>query len=210
MFPCMQQIIDFILNTVDGWGYWGVFILMVVESSFIPFPSEVVIIPAGYLAYQGKMNLAVIIFLGTAGSLVGALVNYYLSIFIGRAVIIRFGKYFLITEDKLEKSEEFFKKHGSFSTFTGRLIPVIRQLISIPAGLSRMNLWKFSVFTSLGAGIWVIILALLGYFIGHSEELLKQYTKLIVLSLLIIIAIAVVIYVYRHKKNQKKAENNKN
>jgi membrane protein DedA with SNARE-associated domain len=147
----MQQIIDFILNTVDGWGYWGVFILMVIESSFIPFPSEVVIVPAGYLAYQGKMSLTVIILLGTLGSLVGALINYYLSIFIGRAFIIKFGRYFLITEDKLEKSEDFFKKHGSFSTFTGRLIPVIRQLISIPAGLSRMNIIKFSFYTPVGS-----------------------------------------------------------
>ena len=201
----MQEIIDFILKTVDGWGYWGVFILMVIESSFIPFPSEVVIVPAGYLAYQGKMNLAFIIFLGTLGSLVGALINYYLSIFIGRAVIIKFGRYFLITEDKVKKSEEFFEKHGSFSTFTGRLVPVIRQLISIPAGLSKMNIAKFSLFTSLGAGIWVIILALLGYFIGHSEDLLKQYTKFVVMSLMVMVVVAVSIYVYWHRKKSQKS-----
>jgi len=203
----MHEIIQFILKAVEGWGYWGVFVLMVVESSFIPFPSEVIIVPAGYLAYQGKMNLGIVILMGTLGSLVGALINYYLSIFIGRAVIIKFGRYFLISEDKLEKSEEFFKKHGSFSTFTGRLVPVIRQLISIPAGLSRMNIIKFSFFTSLGAGIWVAILAFLGYFIGHNEELLKEYTKIIIITLLVLVVVAIALYIYIHNKKSEKTSN---
>lgn len=200
----MQTFIDFILHTVDGWGYWGIFFLMVIESSFIPFPSEIVIIPAGYLAHQGKMDMSMIIFCGIMGSLGGAFINYYLALFVGRRFLQKYGKYFFISEKNLDKSEEFFRKHGSFSTFTGRLIPVIRQLISIPAGLAKMNLLPFCIYTSLGAGIWVIILALLGYFIGHNETLLREYIHIIIVVLMVFIIIATVFYVIWNKKKAKK------
>lgn len=195
-----HEFVDFILNMVQDWGYLGVFILMIVESSFIPFPSEVIIVPAGYLASQGKMNLYYIILLGTLGSLIGALINYYLALFVGRNFIIKFGKYFLINEDKLDKTDYFFKKHGVISTFIGRLIPMIRQLISVPAGLSRMNIFKFSIFTCLGAGIWVTILALLGYFLGENEDLIKQYLQLILLVIAVLSIIIIAIYIFIQKK----------
>lgn len=199
----MAEIIEFILFTVANWGYLGIFCLMTIESSFIPFPSEVVMIPAGYLAFKGEMSLWMILFSGTAGSLFGALINYYLAFFLGRRFLRKFGKYFLLKEDNLDIVEKFFKKHGAFSTFSGRLIPMIRQLISIPAGLAKMNLPKFMFYTSLGSGIWATILTLLGYFIGQNEELIKEYLRLIVVSLLVLIAIAAAIYVKINKNNEK-------
>ncbi|MEK7843517.1 MAG: DedA family protein, partial [Pseudomonadota bacterium] len=156
----MYEIIDWIVRTVGGLGYPGIFIMMFLESSFVPFPSEVVMIPAGYLAYKGEMNLVLAILAGTLGSLTGALFNYYLAVKLGRPFLLHYGKYVMFSEASLRKMEDFFARHGHISTFTGRLIPVVRQYISLPAGLARMNLAVFSFYTSLGAGIWVTILAL--------------------------------------------------
>jgi membrane protein DedA with SNARE-associated domain len=152
-------------------------------------------VPAGYLAYKGEMNLFWAIFAGIAGSLAGAVFNYFLAIKYGRAFIQRYGKYVLFKEETLQKMENFFAKHGHISTFSGRLIPAVRQYISLPAGLARMNLFKFSLYTSLGAGIWVLILALLGYFIGHNQALIKEYLQIIILSILVLLAIMVLFYV---------------
>ena len=152
--------------------YLMVFLLMVVESSFIPFPSEVVVPPAAYLACTSSdVNIFIIVLLATAGALGGALINYYLSMWIGRPLVYRFadsrfGHACLIDREKVENAELYFDKHGAISTFLGRLIPAVRQLISIPAGLARMNVGKFTIFTCLGAGAWNIVLALLGYWLG--------------------------------------------
>ena len=175
--------------------------MMFLESSFIPFPSEVVMIPAGYLAYKGEMNLVLIILAGTFGSLMGALLNYYLAIKLGRPFLLRYGKYVMFNEASLKKMEDFFARHGHVSTFTGRLIPVVRQYISLPAGLARMNLMVFSFYTSLGAGIWVAILALLGYYIGGNELLIKEYLRDIIITLVVSIIIGIAGYLrwQRHK-----------
>jgi membrane protein DedA with SNARE-associated domain len=202
----MQTFIDFILHTVEAWGYWGLFLLMLMENSFIPLPSELIVVPAGYLAHQGSMNLAGVIFSALMGSLCGALINYYLALFVGRRFLYKYGKYFFISEKNLDKSEEFFRNHGAFSTFTGRLTPVIRQFIPIPAGLARMNIASFCFYTSLGAGIWVTILTLLGYFIGHNQALLEKYMPIIAFVLLVLIIVATVIYVFWHKKKAKKLQ----
>ncbi|MCX7184064.1 MAG: DedA family protein [Nitrosospira sp.] len=185
----MYEIIDWIVRTVGGLGYPGIFIMMFLESSFVPFPSEVVMIPAGYLAYKGEMNLLLAILAGTLGSLMGALFNYYLAIKLGRPFLLHYGKYVMFNEASLQKMEDFFARHGHISTFTGRLIPVVRQYISLPAGLARMNLAVFSFYTSLGAGIWVTILALLGYFIGGNELLIREYLR----SIIIILAVAIIL-----------------
>ncbi|MEA2049228.1 MAG: DedA family protein [Campylobacterota bacterium] len=191
----LHEIVDFIVNTVSDLGYIGIFIMMFLESSFFPFPSEVVMVPAGYLAAKGDMNIFIAIFSGIAGSLAGAVFNYFLAVKYGRAFLSKYGKYVLIKEETLEKMENFFAKHGHISTFSGRLIPAVRQYISLPAGLARMNLWKFSLYTSLGAGIWVIILTLLGYFIGHNQELISEYLKIIVISILLLLAIGIIFYI---------------
>lgn len=153
---------------VENASYWFVFIFMLIESSFIPFPSEVVVPPAAYLAAtKGDMNFFGIVLVATAGAICGALVNYYLSLWIGRPLVYKFansryGHACLIDQAKVEKAEAYFDKHGAISTFIGRLIPAVRQLISIPAGLARMNVGVFVIFTGLGALVWNLVLALLG------------------------------------------------
>lgn len=191
----LQHIVDFIVQTVGNLGYFGIFAMMFLESSFFPFPSEVVMVPAGYLASKNEMNIFLAIFMGIFGSLTGAIFNYYLAIKFGRRFLIRYGKYFFLQEESLQKMETFFTNHGHISTFSGRLIPGVRQYISLPAGLARMNLFKFSLYTSLGAGIWVVILTLLGYFIGQNQEEIKSYLHIITIAILILIAIAVFVYV---------------
>jgi len=198
----LHDIIQFIVDTVGAWGYPGIFLLMALESSFFPFPSEVVMIPAGYLAYKGEMNLFLAIAAGIAVSLAGALFNYWLAMHLGRPFLLRYGKYVLFKEHSLQRMEDFFARHGHISTFTGRLIPAVRQYISLPAGLARMNLAVFSFYTSLGAGIWVTILALLGYTLGHNEAAIRDNLKLI--TLITLGAVAVIILLYVRIKLKKK------
>lgn len=196
----LSSIINFIVETVSSLGYFGIFIMMFLESSFFPFPSEVVMIPAGYLASKGEMNIYLVLLFGILGSLAGALFNYYFAIKLGRAFLLRYGKYILISEETILKMEEFFKNHGHISTFSGRLIPGVRQYISLPAGLARMNIFVFSLYTSLGAGIWVLILTILGYFLGNNQALVKEYLHIIVIVILILLAIFVYFYYRRVKK----------
>ncbi len=196
----LHEIVDFIVNTVGDLGYIGIFVMMFLESTFFPFPSEVVMIPAGYLVYKGEMNMAMVLIAGITGSLAGALFNYYLAIYIGRSIIIKYGKYFFIKESTIIKAEEFFAKHGHISTFSGRLIPAVRQLISFPAGLARMNIVSFSIYTTLGASVWVIILTLLGYYIGDNEALVKEYLSTIIYILLGLIVVGGFIYYKRINK----------
>lgn len=196
----LDSIVDFIVQTVGTLGYSGIFIMMFLESTFFPFPSEVVMIPAGYLVHKGEMNMAMVLFCGISGSLAGALFNYYLAIYVGRAVLIKYGKYFFIKESTIQKAERFFENHGHISTFSGRLIPAVRQLISFPAGLARMNIVSFSIYTTLGASIWVVILTLLGYYIGDNEALVKEYLSTIIYVLLGLIALGAFIYYKRINK----------
>jgi len=184
---------------VDSWGYFGIFVGMFLESSFFPFPSEVMMIPAGYLAFQGKMNLLLAITAGVGGSLSGALFNYFLAAKYGRPFLLKYGKYFFLKPTSLEKLEQFFAKHGDISTFSGRLIPGIRQYISMPAGLARMHLGKFSLYTAAGAGIWVIILTLLGYYVGANESEVAYYLKNITMIALAGIAMLGLFYYLRHR-----------
>ena len=196
----LHEIVDIVVNTVDSLGYIGIFIMMFLESSFFPFPSEVAMIPAGLLAAQGKMSLILAIMIGIAGSLSGALFNYFLAVKFGRGFLVKYGKYFFIKEETIAKTEQFFKDHGAISTFTGRLIPAVRQYISFPAGLARMDLKTFSFYTILGAGTWVTILALIGYFFGANADLAKEYTREITIGILSALAILVFWYVRRQKK----------
>ena len=153
--------VEWAASNAHLWGFLFVFGLMAVESSFVPFPSEVIMIPAGFLAFRGEMStgdpwtdLVLMVLCGTLGSLAGAYVNYFLALKLGRPVLYRYGKYVLFSNPTLERAEEIFREYGDITTFVCRLIPAIRQLISIPAGLARMRLTRFSFFTALGAGIW--------------------------------------------------------
>ncbi len=200
----MGALIDWIVQTVGSLGYLGIFFMMFLESSFFPFPSEVVMIPAGYLASKGEMNIWIAIVMGILGSIAGALFNYYLAVKLGRKLLLKYGHYVFFTKETLEKVENFFQKHGSFSTLSGRLIPVIRQYVSLPAGLARMNLWLFSLYTGLGAGIWVSILAFLGYYFGQNEALLKENLHLVTIAVVSLIAVSGAIYIWLHKKKERK------
>ena len=192
----LHELAQLLVNQIFDWGYFGIFIMMAIESSFIPFPSEIVLIPAGYLVSQGSMSIGMIMLSALGGSLVGALINYYLALTLGRKVLIRYGKYFFIKEEALLKMEDFFAKHGHISTFTGRLIPGIRQLISIPAGLARMNRVEFSTFTLLGAGIWALVLTLLGYFLGENQALIDAYLKEITIVTVVVVVGIILVYFY--------------
>ena len=196
----MRELAQVIVDLIFDWGYLGIFLLMAVESSFIPFPSEIVLIPAGYLASTGDMSIFMIMSSALGGSMVGAFINYYLALLLGRKILKRYGKYFFIKESALEKMDSYFEKHGHISTFIGRLIPGIRQLISIPAGLSRMNLVVFSTYTALGAGIWALILVMLGYFIGENQELIDTYLKQITIIVVVVLILLGSWYAYYQKK----------
>jgi len=206
MSEMLHTVIQWIVDVVSQLGYPGIVILMFLESSFFPFPSEVVIIPAGYLASQGEMNMFIVIAMGILGSWLGALLNYYLAVYLGRPFLLRWGKYFFLTEDKFLKVEGFFRRHGEISTFTGRLITVVRQYISFPAGLARMNIGRFLFYTGLGAGIWVTILAYIGYIAGKNEELIKQYSHQATFGVLVFCGILISGYVFfQWRKTKKRA-----
>ena len=194
----LHDIIDFIVSSVSSWGYAGIFVMMFLESSFFPFPSEVAMIPAGYLAHKGEMSLVLAFISGTLGSLLGAIFNYYLCYFFGREIILKYGKFVGITHEKMDKFEAFFNKHGEISTFNSRLIPGIRQYISLPAGLAKMNIFRFCLFTTLGAGIWCAVLLAIGYFLGSNPD--KQTLLTITIVLLAVVAVISAIYIVKQRK----------
>ncbi len=197
----LHDFIDWILHVVQGWGYAGIFILMALESTVLPVPSELVLVPAGYLAYQGKMNFLLIVTASTVGSLLGASINYAFALWVGRPFLERWGKYFFVRPPLLHRTDAFFAKHGAVSTFTGRLIPGIRHLISLPAGLTRMNFGKFTFYTCLGAGTWSLILTAMGYLIGGNEALVQQYLKQITIGLVAAVTAGLLFY-WRWQKNR--------
>lgn len=195
---------------MDNMNYGTVTLLMAIESSFIPFPSEVVVPPAAYKALEeeSNMNIVLVVVFATLGAIIGALINYYLAFWLGRPIIYkfvetRFGKMCLLSKEKVEKAEQYFDKHGKSSTFIGRLVPGIRQLISIPAGLAKMNVVSFICFTALGAGIWNILLAVLGY-IGHgNKELIDQYSHELSYILLGLGVLFVIYLIYKGVSKKK-------
>ena len=175
----LTSFFHWLAESVLSLGYPGIVVLMAIESSILPLPSELVMPPAGYLASKGQMNAELAVAAGTLGSIIGALVNYMLAVLVGEPVLRRYGKFVLVSERSLDRTEAFFRRHGEISTFVGRLLPVIRHLISIPAGMSRMALGRFVAFTALGAGLWCGILTYLGWLIcrhgGQVERAIGPY-----------------------------------
>jgi len=204
----LNQLTAVLLSIINELGYLGIFIGMALESSFFPFPSEIILIPAGVLVAKGDMAFILVFLAGLLGSLSGALINFFLALYFGRTavdfLISKYGKVFFITEAKLNKTDSYFKKHGDITTFIGRLIPVVRQLISLPAGFSKMNLFKFCLFTGLGAGIWTAVLVYTGYFFGNNTIWLNENLKIITLILLLFSLIIIIIYVLRNKTQKPK------
>lgn len=200
----LEEIIHQVVDTVQHYGYPGIFAMMFLESTFFPIPSELVMIPAGYLAHEGQMNIWILLLLGVLGSIGGAMFNYYFAMFLGRNFIIKYHKYLLINEKSLIKLETFFAKHGHISTFTGRLIPVARHLISIPAGLARMNMGKFVFYTATGSAIWVAVLIGVGYFIGKNQALAMQYMHSITIITVVVMAVLIAAYVFYYRWKSKR------
>lgn len=183
----MTEIIQTIYNFFSSMGYVGIFVMMTIESSFIPFPSEIVMIPAGALAHKGDMNFALALASGTAGAWLWATINYFLGLYLGapilKKLIQKYGKFVFLKMEIYEKSEKYFREKGSQATFFGRFIPGIRQIISFPAGIVRMNFTKFSLFTILGAGLWNLFLMIIGYFFDNQKDLILHNAKYIILAI---------------------------
>ena len=199
----MPLIASFLL-LINNLGYLGIFIGMTIESSFVPFPSEIILIPAGTLIARGEMSFFPVFFAGLLGSILGALINFYLALILGRKtvdfLVNKYGKFLFLNKEKLKRTDLYFKKHGEMTTFIGRLIPLVRQEISLPAGFARMHLSKFILFTALGAGIWTAILIFVGYFFGsNAQPALKIVTGII----LVLSMVFLLIYYLKQKNNHK-------
>lgn len=211
MLETIASHLDAIAAMAPTWGYVFIFAFMAIESSFIPFPSEVVMVPAGFLAARGELGaggpvvcLSLAVFFGVLGSIAGAFANYYIALWVGKPFLEKYGKWFFVKPEPLARACEVFNKYGAATTFVCRLVPVIRQLISIPAGISRMPLGEFTLFTALGAGIWSAILAAVGFWLGRSagdisylelvtrgKELSSQHLPLVIGGALLLVALYV-------------------
>ena len=200
----ISALTAWLVDTIGRKGYTGIISLMFLESSFFPFPSEVVMPPAGYLAWKGEMSLSLVLLSGIAGSLLGALFNYWIAVKLGRPFLLKYGKYFFISPESIDKADKFFQKHGHVSTLVGRLLPVIRQYMSLPAGIARMPMKTFMLFTTIGAGAWVTVLTFAGYLLGEHQDMLKEYLHIITIAcigLAVLIAGGYILYLRRRRKS---------
>jgi membrane protein DedA with SNARE-associated domain len=202
----MVELLAVITSFVKHAGYVGIFIMTFIESTFIPIPAEFTMIPAGYLVDNDELDFTLVMVSSMLGTLSGSWVSYFIAAKYGRNLVEKYGKYLFISNQKFEKMEEYFDKHGAAATFTGRLIPGLRHYISFPAGLARMKLKVFFIYTALGGGIWMFILLMLGYFIGEKQELIEEYLENIQIVLITIISMFIAWCAY--KAHQRKKEKN--
>jgi membrane protein DedA with SNARE-associated domain len=185
-------------------GYLGIFLMTFVESTFVPIPAEVTLIPAGFLVHKGEMSFIGVWIASTLGTLGGSLFNYWIAYHYGRLLFIRYGQYFFMNEEKLQKIEVFFQKHGAFSTFTGRFLPGVKHVISFPAGLAKMDMKTFCIYTTLGGSLWCLVLIMVGYMIGHNEELIVKYLKQINFVIIVSISFLIAFYIWRQTRKASK------
>ena len=172
-----EEIFKIILNFVQVFGYLGIFFMTFIESTFVPIPSEFTLIPAGYLIAEGEMNIIPVLFFSLLGTLLGSLINYFIAYYFGRKLFTNYGKYFFLKPNQLISIEVFFHRYGAISTFFGRILPGVKHFISFPAGLAKMNLMLFCLYTILGSCIWLSFLLYLGYFIGTNQDSISLYIK---------------------------------
>ncbi len=196
----LHDFVNWLLAVVGAWGYPGIFVLMAMESTVLPVPSELVLIPAGYLAHKGEMSFTLTMLAATLGSWAGASLNYAFALWVGRPFLEKYGKYFFVRPALLHKTDTFFQKHGAISTFTGRLVLGIRHLISLPAGLTRMNFATFSFYTCLGAAVWSLVLVLMGYFIGGNEAVIKENLPYLTAAILLSVGAILGAYYWWQKR----------
>ena len=205
LLELIRTITENVLLIIKDMGYLGIFIGMTIESSFFPLPSEVILIPAGVLIAKGEMSFFLVFLASILGSLLGAWVNYFLALFLGRTtvdfLISKYGKFLFMHKKDLKKTDKYFNEHGEITTFVGRLIPLVRHLISLPAGFARMNFFRFSLFTALGAGLWTIVLIFVGFFYGSSSV---QPIVKIITAVIFALAVLVTSAYYIAKKYKKK------
>jgi membrane protein DedA with SNARE-associated domain len=193
MTELIHDFINIIVNFIGHIGYVGIFIGMFLESTIIPIPSEVIMIPAGIASAKGDFDIYLVTIIGTIGNVLGAVFSYYLAKILGRKILLKIGRYFFIKPHTITQIEIFFKKHGSVSVFIGRLLPGFRHFISLPAGIANMNFNLFLLYTSLGSAIWTSILAFCGYFIGDNQDLILKYVKEITILVLILVVSSICI-----------------
>lgn len=202
--PIIDFLVNFVVQTINFLGYPGVFLLMLIESCGIPAPSEIIMPFSGFLVALGKMNFWVVVILGTAGNIAGSLLAYYIGLKGGRPVLEKYGKYILIHAYDLNIADNWFKKHGELTVFFGRLLPVIRTFISFPAGVAKMNLKKFTLYTAAGVLPWSILFAWLGVKMGENWELIREKLHNFDLAILVLVILAVGFYIFRHLKIRKR------
>ncbi len=204
----LSSIVPPLLSAINSLGYLGIFAGMILESSFFPFPSEIILIPAGALISQGKMSFLPVFLLALAGSWAGALINYYLAFHLGRKgvekLVSRYGKIFFISRNELDKTDNYFERHGHITTFVGRLLPVVRQLISLPAGFSKMKMSRFLLFTGLGAGIWSLVLIYTGWLADRNSAWLSQNPAWLTAIIIVICIIIIASYILFLRKSKRK------
>ena len=196
----IHYLIDLLVTFVKEFGYIGLFIMSFLESTFAPIPSEITLIPAGYLVHTGEMNLWLVLVSCITGTMGGSYFNYWLAVKYGRPMMLKYGKYCFINESKLQKAEDFFAKHGPASIFTGRLVIGVRHFISFPAGLAHMPLKPFFFYTFLGGALWTVILVALGYYLGSEKDMVKTYAKYLAVGVSLFVIVGLAFYLWRHKK----------
>lgn len=201
----MEELIRWIVEFVHDTGYVGIFVMTFLESTFLPIPSEITMVPAGYLVFQGKMDFWLVFIASVLGTAGGALLNYAIAYRFGRPLLQKYKRFFFLNDQRINKIEVFFDKHGEISTFTGRLLPGVRHFISIPAGIAKMNINKFFIYTSLGGGLWMLALIGVGYYIGDNEAVIRDTLEKLIGFIVVGSVFFIAGYAYYQRKKKSKS-----